>query len=67
VAWQKSLHEDDKVRRAQGGDVLAVSAFALSSLSNPLDRKVLVKEMWESGADVIVSRPLLLTAFSSLN
>jgi ribosomal protein RSM22 (predicted rRNA methylase) len=39
---------------AQKGETLALSAFALSGLQSPLARKQLVKEMWESGADVIV-------------
>jgi ribosomal protein RSM22 (predicted rRNA methylase) len=33
---------------------VALSAFSLSSLSTPIARKQLIKEMWESGADVFV-------------
>lgn len=52
--WQKAIHDEDKVARADGGKTLALSAFLLSSLSTSLQRKALVKEMWESGAEVIV-------------
>lgn len=54
VSWRKSLHEEDTVERARGGDFVALSAFQLSSLPNPLAKKELVKEMWESGASVII-------------
>jgi basic membrane lipoprotein Med (substrate-binding protein (PBP1-ABC) superfamily) len=55
ASWQKSWNEEDKIKRTQGGDVLALSAFGISTLSNPVARKQLVKDMWDSGADVIVS------------
>ncbi|KAI1794008.1 Rsm22-domain-containing protein [Ganoderma leucocontextum] len=54
VAWQKSFHEDNAVNPIDGSNVVALSAFLLSSLPTHVDRKVLVKEMWESGAEVIV-------------
>ncbi|GBE77480.1 Rsm22-cox11 tandem protein 2, mitochondrial [Sparassis crispa] len=54
VSWQKSFHEDDKIHRAEGGDVLALSAFMLSSIPTTLARKALVKEMWDSGAGMII-------------
>ncbi|KZT27577.1 Rsm22-domain-containing protein [Neolentinus lepideus HHB14362 ss-1] len=54
ISWQKSFREGDIVERADGGDVVALSAFQLSSLPTPLARKELVKEMWESGANIIV-------------
>ncbi|KAJ3558994.1 hypothetical protein NM688_g608 [Phlebia brevispora] len=53
-AWQKAFHEEDEVDRLQGTSTTALSAFMLSSLSSPLARKKLVKEMWESGAEVLV-------------
>ena len=52
---QKAFHEEDEVDRLQGISTIALSAFMLSSLSSPLARKKLVKEMWESGAEVLVS------------
>lgn len=54
VSWQKSFREDDRIPRSQAHDVLALSAFSLSSLSAPSLRKALVKGMWESGAHTIV-------------
>jgi len=54
VSFQKSFQEDDEINRTEGGDVLALSAFMLSSLPTALARKALVKEMWESGAGMIV-------------
>lgn len=35
---------------------IALSAFFLSTLSTEIERKKLVKEMWESGAEVMVWR-----------
>ena len=55
VSWQKTFHEEDKSPRNESSDVLALSAFMLSSLPTPVARKQVVKEMWESGANMIVS------------
>jgi hypothetical protein len=68
TSWQRSFREEDKIKRTEGADVLALSAFGLSGLPTPLARKQLVKEMWESGADVIVrdaskSAKRMLTAY----
>ncbi|KAI0673595.1 mitochondrial small ribosomal subunit Rsm22-domain-containing protein [Trametes maxima] len=54
VSWQKSFHEDNIVDRTHGTKVLAVSAFLMSSLPTPVDRKTLVREMWDSGAEVMI-------------
>lgn len=54
VFWQKSFQQDDRISRSQAQDVLALSAFSLSSIPTPSSRKALVKEMWESGAHTIV-------------
>lgn len=54
VSWQKSFHEDNATDRARGSDAMALSAFLLSSLPTHVDRKLLVKEMWDSGAEVMV-------------
>ncbi|RPD65034.1 Rsm22-domain-containing protein [Lentinus tigrinus ALCF2SS1-6] len=54
VSWQKSFHEDDVLSREDGSNVMALSAFLLSSLPTHVDRKLLVKEIWDSGAEVIV-------------
>lgn len=55
VSWQKTFQESDRLSRSDGGDTLALSAFMLSSLPDALARKNLVKEIWQSGADVMVS------------
>lgn len=55
VRWQKGFSDVDYVRRSEGGSVLALSAFYLSTLPTPLARKAAVKEMWKSGAGTIVS------------
>ncbi|OBZ68493.1 Rsm22-cox11 tandem protein 2, mitochondrial [Grifola frondosa] len=54
VSWRKSWQEHDEFSRSEGGDVIALSTFILSSLPTPLARKTMVKEMWESGADVMI-------------
>nr|GAT61338.1 3-methyl-2-oxobutanoate hydroxymethyltransferase [Mycena chlorophos] len=54
VSWRKSLHDNDIVSRSEGGHTVALSAFMLSSLSTHVARKALIKEMWSSGADVLV-------------
>lgn len=54
IAWQKAFHEDNLLTGAESSKVLAVSAFLLSSIPTPVERKALVKEMWESGAEVMV-------------
>lgn len=55
ATWQRTFQSEDKVRRSQGNSTLALSAFYLSSLPYPASRKAIVKEMWESGADIMVS------------
>jgi len=54
VSWQRGFHENDKIRRTEASDTLGITAFTLSSLPNAVARKALVKEMWESGANVMV-------------
>lgn len=57
VSLQKTLHSSDRVPRASavGLGTVALSAFMLNALGNPSLRRVMVKEMWDSGADVLVS------------
>ncbi|KAK7007022.1 3-methyl-2-oxobutanoate hydroxymethyltransferase [Favolaschia claudopus] len=54
VSWQKSFRESDTIPRSQGHNTIALSAFMLSSLSTDIARKALIKEMWSSGAHVMV-------------
>ena len=39
---------------------MALCAFTLSQLSSAAAQKRMVKEMWETGADIMVRRPLKL-------
>ncbi|KAG5634781.1 hypothetical protein H0H81_000796 [Sphagnurus paluster] len=54
MSWQKSFKEEDQIRRSEGHDAVALSAFMLTSLATTQMRRALVKEMWESGAHVMV-------------
>ncbi|KAJ7016844.1 mitochondrial small ribosomal subunit Rsm22-domain-containing protein [Mycena alexandri] len=54
VSWHKSFREDDAIPRPEGHYTVALSAFMLSSLTTNIARKALVKEMWSSGAHVLV-------------
>jgi hypothetical protein len=54
ISWQRSFKDNDKIQRSEGQDTVALSAFMLTSLSTTVARKALVKEMWESGAHVMV-------------
>ena len=54
VSWQKSFKDEDKIRRSDGQDAVALSAFMLTTLTTARARKALVKEMWESGAHIMV-------------
>lgn len=53
ITWRKAFKGGDK-EEIKGKPTLALSAFLLSSLPNPVARKILVKEIWESGAETIV-------------
>lgn len=55
ISWRKSFQDSDRIDPSQGGATLALSAFMLSSLSHDHARKNLLREIWESGAGVIVS------------
>ncbi|KZT72933.1 Rsm22-domain-containing protein [Daedalea quercina L-15889] len=54
ISWQKSFRNENVIGRSEGKNALALSAFLLSSLPTPLAKKTLVKQMWESGAEVMV-------------
>jgi hypothetical protein len=56
IAWHRTFHHDSLPQPLDGSNTIAISAFFLSTLRNSLQRKLVVKEMWESGADTIVSR-----------
>ncbi|KAJ7755072.1 Rsm22-domain-containing protein [Mycena maculata] len=54
VSWHKSFRENDAIPRSEGHYTVALSAFMLSSLPTSVARKALIKEMWSSGAHVLV-------------
>ncbi|OCH90069.1 Rsm22-domain-containing protein, partial [Obba rivulosa] len=54
VSFQRNFRETNVVEREEGKGVLAMSAFMLSTLSTEHARKQLLKEMWESGAGMMV-------------
>ncbi|KAJ6623097.1 mitochondrial small ribosomal subunit Rsm22-domain-containing protein [Mycena sp. CBHHK59/15] len=54
VSWHKSFREDDIIPRSEGHYTVALSAFMLTSLPTHVARKALIKEMWSSGAHVLV-------------
>ncbi|KAJ6601394.1 Rsm22-domain-containing protein [Mycena vulgaris] len=54
VSWQKSFRENDAIPRPEGYGTVALSAFMLTSLPTYVARKALIKEMWSSGAHVLV-------------
>lgn len=54
ISWQKSFRDDNVIERSEGKNALALSAFLLSSTPTTHARRALVKQMWESGADVMV-------------
>ena len=60
VRWAKGLTDMDRILPTERHETLALSAFHLSSLPTDIARKEVVKQMWESGADVIVCHCLLL-------
>ncbi|KAF8624223.1 hypothetical protein AX15_005989 [Amanita polypyramis BW_CC] len=53
IRWRKSFEKESMIN-GENKEMLALSAFLLSTLSTSVARKMLVKEMWESGAEVIV-------------
>ncbi|KAJ7610970.1 Rsm22-domain-containing protein [Roridomyces roridus] len=54
VSWHKSFRENDMIPRSDGHQTVALSAFMLTSLPTSVARKALIKEMWSSGAHVLV-------------
>lgn len=67
VVWQKSFKDSDRIQRSDGHDTVALSAFMLSSLPTAASRKAVVKEMWESGAQIMVTFSRLLDVHNTDN
>lgn len=63
MRWLRGFSDTEQIYRSEGTDVLALSAFYLSSLSTSLARRDLVKQIWSSGASVIVSASFSYGAF----
>lgn len=63
MRWLRGFSDTEQIYRSEGTDVLALSAFYLSSLSTSLARRDLVKQIWSSGASVIVSVSFSCGAF----
>lgn len=57
--FYRDLDEYDlnNLQADDGASTLAISAFVLSQLPTPANKKQIVKEMWNSSAEVIVSFP----------
>ncbi|KAI0035111.1 mitochondrial small ribosomal subunit Rsm22-domain-containing protein [Vararia minispora EC-137] len=53
LQWKKSFSEGVRHSQADGKNSLAISSFYLSCLQS-VERKKVLKSMWESGADVMV-------------
>jgi len=54
LSWRKGWLAEDNVLPTNGGGLVALSAFLLTTLPNSLARKNLVQEIWNSGANTIV-------------
>lgn len=48
------LRPEEAVTPGEGYDTLALTAFTLTTLRDPLLRKDQIKQMWASGADFMV-------------
>lgn len=46
---------------SESGQTIALCAFTLSQLTSAAAQKRMVKEIWETGADIMVRRPLNLS------
>lgn len=60
TSWHKGFSDEHNLIVGQGQRVVAISAFHLSEAKSDIERKDLVKQMWNSGADTIVSSITIL-------
>lgn len=65
VRWRRGYSESDQLEEAEGGDILALSAFYLSSLSSAIGRRDLIKQMWSSRANIFVRKTFLCLHLST--
>ncbi|KAH8119963.1 Rsm22-domain-containing protein [Phellopilus nigrolimitatus] len=54
ITWNRGFSIGEEISHSGSDDVLALSAFHLSSLPSQLARKEMIKQMWSSGANIIV-------------
>lgn len=66
ASWHKGFSDEHNLIAGQGQGAVAISAFHLSEAKGDVERKDLVKQMWNSGADTIVSSQHTMCTCSSL-
>lgn len=54
AVWHKAFHEEDALPRSKRNSAMALSAFALAAQPSPIARRRIVKQMWDSGAELLV-------------
>ncbi|KAI9444934.1 Rsm22-domain-containing protein [Lactarius indigo] len=54
ISWQRKFQPENIPQAHDGSSTIAISAFFLSTLQTPFQRKALIEEIWESGAETIV-------------
>jgi hypothetical protein len=64
ISWRRSFLHDSHPQPHDGSHTVAISAFFLSTLQTPWQRKRLIKEMWESGAGTIVNGLIIFNPFT---
>lgn len=55
TSWNKGFSDEHNLATGHGQGTVAISAFHLSEAKGDVERKDLVKQMWNSGAETIVS------------
>ncbi|KAF9486377.1 Rsm22-domain-containing protein [Pholiota conissans] len=54
ITWTKSFKPEHQVPVEDGPKTLALSAFLLTSLDTSVAQKIIIQQMWNSGADTII-------------
>lgn len=65
VFFQGAPRPGEEIPPGEGGDAIAITAFTLSNIRDPLLRKEQVKQMWLAGTDIIVRPISVAIALSS--
>jgi len=66
LSWKKGWTPEDGVLPINGGGLVALSAFFLTTLPNPLARENLLQEIWNSNANTIVRKSQSKVLFQPL-